>query len=191
MKRLSQIGSVIQESSQSVYYWRLLAQILGMIVGCIIGLFPLLFMKQKTRFADRLALSLPADQKAILHRSLVPGSFEFGDVIIRKGDTVQWVYFIEEGHAEIIGYTVEGQVMHVDTVGPGDVVGELEVMASRRSATDVVAVESLVVQRLHATDFLRLFGSRLEIMKERQSSPIYQYYAGAPPKVDTEGIMSA
>lgn len=72
-------------------------------------------------------------------------SFAVGKEIVREDDYSTEVYVIEEGTADIIK---QGTV--IGSVGPGDVVGEIGVLAkSKRTAAVVVTAPMLAIKITH------------------------------------------
>ena len=73
--------------------------------------------------------------------------FAAGDTVISEGDFGHSLFLIEGGSAEIL---IDGK--QVGSAGPGDVVGEVAVLASGRRTASVVATSPLSVLALFKRD---------------------------------------
>ena len=72
-------------------------------------------------------------------------SYAVGTKLVRQGDYSTELYVIEEGTAAIIR---DGQ--QLDTVGPGDIIGEIGVLdKAKRNADVVVATPLLAIKVTH------------------------------------------
>ena len=93
--------------------------------------------------ADRLAaISLFADLSSDDRERIAAKASEkvaaIGDVLASQGDFGYALYAIESGTAEV---SVDGRLLRV--LGPGDVFGEIAVLASGRRTASVVATSPL------------------------------------------------
>ena len=77
--------------------------------------------------------------------------FELGETVMAAGDFGHCLFLIEEGSADI---TVNGAT--VAQVGPGDVIGEVAVLASGRRTASVVARSPIRAISLFKRDVWRL-----------------------------------
>jgi CRP-like cAMP-binding protein len=78
-------------------------------------------------------------------------SYHVGRALVREGDFSTELYVIEEGTADIVR---EGEV--VDSVGPGDIVGEIGVLEKAKRSADVIATSSLLVIKVTHWEISRL-----------------------------------
>jgi CRP-like cAMP-binding protein len=97
--------------------------------------------------AIRLFAGLPPSELAALAACACEVEIEAGHEVTRKGDFGHAVYAIESGTAEV---TADGTVIR--TVGAGDVVGEVAVLASGRRTASVVATSPMRVLQLFKRD---------------------------------------
>ena len=102
--------------------------------------------------ADRLAaISLFADLSSDDRERIAAKASEkvaaIGDVLASHGDFGYAVYAIESGTAEV---SVDGRLLRV--LGPGDVFGEIAVLASGRWTASVVATSPLQLIALFNRD---------------------------------------
>ena len=102
--------------------------------------------------ADRLAaISLFADLSSDDRERIAAKASEkvaaIGDVLASQGDFGYALYAIESGTAEV---SVDGRLLRV--LGPGDVFGEIAVLASGRRTASVVATSPLQLIALFNRD---------------------------------------
>lgn len=80
-----------------------------------------------------------------------------GSLILRQGDPVDAVYFLIEGQARVLHDTARTWQLKDDTIlavlGPGDIFGELEVLAGSKSSSSVQAIVDCVLMQLGRDDF--------------------------------------
>lgn len=68
-----------------------------------------------------------------------------GEAIFREGDPAMGVYVIEEGRVKVVLSAPGGEERILALLGPGEVLGELEMLDGRVRCTDVVACEDSVL----------------------------------------------
>jgi len=106
--------------------------------------------------AERIAsipvfAGLPDRELEMIARAASLVEANAGHVIMAEGDFGHCMFIIERGTAEI---TRDGEV--VATVGPGDVIGEIAVLASGRRTASIVATTPLRLWSLFKRDVWRL-----------------------------------
>ena len=88
---------------------------------------------------------------------LARDSFAPGTVILRQGQPVDCVYFLIEGKARVLHDTAGTWELRDDrmlaVLDPGEVFGELDVLAGAAASSTVQALDACVVLRLERDDF--------------------------------------
>jgi CRP/FNR family transcriptional regulator, cyclic AMP receptor protein len=94
---------------------------------------------------------LDAEQLQRLAALATQESHPIGAKLVREGDFSTELYVIEEGTADILrgGRTV-------DTVGAGDIVGEIGVLGKSKRTADVIATTPLLVIKITHWEIRRL-----------------------------------
>jgi CRP-like cAMP-binding protein len=82
--------------------------------------------------------------------------FEPGEVMVQQGAPADAVYIITEGEAEVWLADADGHEIHVATVGPNSLLGEIAVIARSRRTTSVRAKDRVVTFKISANVFLDL-----------------------------------
>ena len=77
---------------------------------------------------------IPQDELDALASAASEREFAAGETVMSKGDFGHCLFLVEEGSAEVL---VDGA--RVGQVGPGEVIGEVAVLASGRRTASVVA----------------------------------------------------
>ena len=77
---------------------------------------------------------IPQDELDALASAASEREFAAGETVMSKGDFGHCLFLVEEGSAEVL---VDGT--RVGQVGPGEVIGEVAVLASGRRTASVVA----------------------------------------------------
>ena len=75
-----------------------------------------------------------------------------GEVLVEQGDAADKVYFIESGSVSASKTTLQGDVV-VGTVGAGQVIGEVTVVAGGRRTATLTAVGRVEVLEIERADF--------------------------------------
>jgi CRP/FNR family transcriptional regulator, cyclic AMP receptor protein len=94
---------------------------------------------------------LDAEELARLAAFATEESYPTGAKLVREGDFSTELYVIEEGTADIVR---DGHVL--DSVGHGDVVGEIGVLERAKRVADVVATSPLLVIKITHWEIRRL-----------------------------------
>ena len=90
-----------------------------------------------------LLSSLPPDDRDVLVRACERRTFAPGETLLREGETVRAMYFVVEGQGRLCRADID-----LGTVGPGDHVGELGLIAGRPRAATLVAATPMTVDLL-------------------------------------------
>lgn len=79
-----------------------------------------------------------------------------GHVLLRQGEASAALFFVARGRLDVRLRRDDGSEAVIDTVGRGDVVGELQVIVGGAASATVVAADAAEVYRLQRDDFDRL-----------------------------------
>lgn len=77
-----------------------------------------------------------------------------GRTLVEKGSRSTDVFFLLEGRADVCLYSSNGREVHVNTMGPGDIIGEIAALDGEPRSASVVASSDLVFVTMHANDFM-------------------------------------
>eukprot|EP00754_Rhynchopus_humris_P047278 Rhum_TRINITY_DN6864_c0_g1::Rhum_TRINITY_DN6864_c0_g1_i1::g.21104::m.21104 len=144
-----------QQELSCVKSWVQFARTLGIVVGCLIGMFPLLFLNTTRRcLIDAVKDELPEEKKKQLEAVMHRRTFGEGEKLMSCGERNGHVYVILQGEVEVVGRDNFDKPLSVCTLGPGNMVGELEVVNNHPCVADVIATEDVRVQAIARDDFL-------------------------------------
>jgi CRP-like cAMP-binding protein len=76
--------------------------------------------------------------------------------IIWAGEAAPFVFLLVEGRAQAVVYSAQGQLVLLDTYAAGDIFGEVDVIGTRASWDQVIAVTPVESARLRQQDFIML-----------------------------------
>ena len=106
----------------------------------------------RSRIAPISALSgCPDEELDAVARVASEREFALGETLMSEGDFGHSLFLVESGSADVL---VEGE--KVGKVGPGEVLGEVAVLASGRRTASVVATSSVQVIAFFKPDVWRL-----------------------------------
>jgi CRP/FNR family transcriptional regulator, cyclic AMP receptor protein len=83
-------------------------------------------------------------------------SFKAGVTVFHQGEAADAVYVVEKGSFEVRRYTPEGDVLTLRIFGPGEVFGELGILAGDARSATVVATAHSTALVLHRAVFEHL-----------------------------------
>jgi CRP-like cAMP-binding protein len=134
------------------------------------------FLKEMSPFAALDGPRLRA-LAARLRRRTVPA----GEVIVRQGEIGRHCFLIRSGKVEVLVDAADGAASHLDdlatgrvaTSGPGEVFGEVELLAGGTRSATVRAIEPCEILELHRFDLLAVLGEDQEI-RERMRELLRQ-----------------
>ena len=102
---------------------------------------------------------LPPDAVSLLETCLQEKHFQQGEHLIHQGDIGDEMFVISSGHALVMTEDEQGQRHVIARTGPGDVLGEMSLLASEPRTADAIAQEPLVARVLSASTFHTLIES--------------------------------
>jgi CRP/FNR family cyclic AMP-dependent transcriptional regulator len=77
-----------------------------------------------------------------------------GRTLVEKGSRSTEVFFLLEGRAEVLLYSSSGREVSVNTIGPGDVFGEIAALDGEPRSASIVASSEILIVAMHASDFM-------------------------------------
>jgi len=156
----------------------LASRILGIVVGCCLGMFPLLLMPEKrARLVDQIAEALPAQRRREFVSLVQTREYQEGDAIMRCGDMSDFVFLVDKGQVDVVGRDAEGLPFHVCTMGPGQSFGKPQLHCP--SHVDLIARDGgVVVQAIEKDDFIRITQQEgLQVFSNTQPAEHKVYFA--------------
>jgi len=91
-----------------------------------------------------------ADKCHISHR-------ESGEIIIEQGEVADRLYMIIKGTVLVSKRTVLNEWIHVNTLGPGDIFGEIAILRSYPRTARVTTETPCTFLSVNAEDFLHIY----------------------------------
>eukprot|EP01060_Flectonema_neradi_P028132 TRINITY_DN37854_c0_g1_i1.p1 TRINITY_DN37854_c0_g1~~TRINITY_DN37854_c0_g1_i1.p1 ORF type:complete len:290 (+),score=52.17 TRINITY_DN37854_c0_g1_i1:43-870(+) len=169
-----------QERLSIVKTWVQIARTFGIVFGCLIGMFPLLFLNTNRRnVVDQVTDSLTPEQRAKFDSVMQAMSFEEGDKLLSHGSIGECMHVILHGEVEIVGRDNQGNPITVCNMGPGCIVGELEIVNDHPCVADVIATEPVRTHMITKKDFLDIVGKEIsaDIFRDNvKNSAKYVWY---------------
>ena len=102
---------------------------------------------------------LPPDAVSLLETCFQERHFRQGEHLIHQGDIGEEMFVISSGHALVMTEDEQGQRHVIARTGPGDVLGEMALLACEPRTADAIAQEPLVARVLPASTFHTLIES--------------------------------
>jgi hypothetical protein len=113
-----------------------------------------------------LFAGLSVGEAAVLGTLLQRQQAARGDLVIRQGDPGAALYLIEAGQVEVRHHLLDGRVVALAVLGPGDYLGEIALISGGESTADVVALDDMRLLRLSSDDYHRYVSHLVDV--ERQ-----------------------
>jgi small-conductance mechanosensitive channel len=109
---------------------------------------------------------LTADELAKVAEHLLYAPFVQGDAIIRQGAVAHWLYLVVEGEVDVWVESRAHERVHVGTVGPGSVLGEMGMMTGAPRTAAATARTDVECYRLDKAGFQEVIRSRPDIAEQ-------------------------
>mmetsp|Transcript_121336 Transcript_121336/g.387819 ORF Transcript_121336/g.387819 Transcript_121336/m.387819 type:complete len:233 (+) Transcript_121336:775-1473(+) len=158
----------------------LASRIFGIVLGCTLGMFPLLLLPEapRRRIAERIAERLPKESREEFLSSVATRKFNRGESILRYGDMSNYVLFVESGAVECIGRDADGRPFAVCTIEAGHSFGKPQLHCQSR--VDLIALgDDVLVQYMEKDMFMRLSGQDGMQVWETTQQPEHTVYFAA------------
>ena len=114
------------------------------------------------RTTDAFA-SLSSAEASVLATLLERRTAAAGDVLIRRGDPGDDMYFVESGQAEVRVPGPAGESVAVRVLGPRSHFGEITLLAGGERTADIVALEPMLLLRLSKEAYGRYLAQMAEV----------------------------
>jgi len=152
LSRAQERLSIVQNVTQ-------ISRTFGIVFGCFVGMFPLLFLGgDRPRLTQKLLDLLPSAKAKELLAAMETKEFDEGQQILAKGMSNEYLYLITSGEVEVFGRDKHGETILACTLQTGEVFGELEFLQGNNCVADVVASTFLRTKVLSRDEFLRIVG---------------------------------
>jgi glutaminase len=106
---------------------------------------------------------LSAEQVEALAKRLQPMCFEAGELILRRGDPADCIYFLAAGEVSVVTELGNGELKRLSTLSRGMPFGELAAVSRGVRSADVRADEPVVCYALPMAEFERLGEERPDV----------------------------
>jgi len=167
-----------QQQLASVESFVLASRIFGILVGCGLGMFPLLLMPDKRPcLVDKIAEALPAQRRREFMALVTTKEYRAGDKLLRCGEMSDYVFLVDSGEVDCVGRDAEGLPFHVCSLGPGNSFGKPQLHCP--SHVDLIAKDGpVVVQCIEKDNFMRITGQQgLEVWEKTHPAEHSVYFA--------------
>ncbi|MBN1661260.1 MAG: Crp/Fnr family transcriptional regulator [Anaerolineae bacterium] len=112
---------------------------------------------------SHLFAALRDGERADLARRMVRREHEAGDYLFFEGDPAGWLLFVAEGRVKMIKHSESGRETILSTFGPGEVVGEVGVLAGEVYPATAQALERTITLALQRDQYAELVQSHPEL----------------------------
>jgi CRP-like cAMP-binding protein len=103
-----------------------------------------------------LAQILLSEAEESLHEVMETVHLEAGQILFNRDDPGDAFYIIDSGHIRIFTFDEAGEELTLNTLGPGETLGELALVDDQLRSASASAVGPCTLRRLRRKDFLRL-----------------------------------
>ncbi|MCB2179516.1 cyclic nucleotide-binding domain-containing protein [bacterium] len=122
-------------------------------------------MKNQLQQFD-LFKNLPEDLLQDLSQKLKIVSLEAGQVLFRKGEVGDSVFFVQTGKVKITSEDGDGNEVILNQVGSGAVIGEMALLDQEPRSANVVAINKASLMELNNEDFHATLAKNPELAQE-------------------------
>jgi CRP-like cAMP-binding protein len=103
-----------------------------------------------------LFASLSDGERAGVAKRLVRRRFEKDEYVFFEGDPAEWLVLVVAGQVKLIKHSESGRETILDTFGPGQIVGEVGVLAGDVYPATAQALEPTITLSLHRDEYVAL-----------------------------------
>jgi CRP/FNR family transcriptional regulator, cyclic AMP receptor protein len=82
-----------------------------------------------------------------------------GRTLLERGSRSNDVFFLLQGHAQVLLYSSSGREVCVNDIGPGDMCGEIAALDGEPRSASIVASSDLLVAAMRGADFIKCLES--------------------------------
>lgn len=117
-------------------------------------------------FAEsKLFAGLPEPSRAQLARATVQRTFDFGELLFRKGDPGDALHIIVSGQIKVFIEADQEDEIVIAILGPGEFVGELSLLDGRPRSASVEALETVQTLVVPRNEFLTALRANPTVME--------------------------
>jgi CRP-like cAMP-binding protein len=109
---------------------------------------------------------LNAERQKALMAKFVPHTFQAGETLVKRGEPPRSMYVIASGAVEVRALDGDGDQVHVATLGPGDVVGEIGVVLRKPATAHAIASHPTVTLELPQKAFNEAIAEYPELLQK-------------------------
>lgn len=151
------------------------SRIFGVVFGCFLGMFPLLFLPpRELRLVDQICEKLPPQTRMEFRQKATTVRCPEGSKLLSVGEMTTHVFILQSGELDVVGRDFEDKPFLVCTLGPDSTFGQPEEVYSAR--VDLVAKGGeAVALSIDKVEFLRITGSH--------GAKVFEQARGAEHKV--------
>lgn len=110
--------------------------------------------------------NLPEDLLQDLSQKLKIVSLEAGQVLFRKGEVGDSVFFVQTGKVKITSEDGDGNEVILNQVGSGAVIGEMALLDQEPRSANIVAINKATLMELNSEDFHATLAKNPELAQE-------------------------
>jgi CRP-like cAMP-binding protein len=103
-----------------------------------------------------LFAALPAEKQAAVEQQMVRQHHEKDEYLFFEGEPAEWLVFVAEGRVKMIKHSESGRETILTTFGPGQVVGEVGVLAGEAYPATAQVLEPAVTLSLRREGYATL-----------------------------------
>jgi HlyB family type I secretion system ABC transporter len=134
---------------------------------------------------------VPEEQRAQLCGMFRQQRFEFGDLIVREGETAEAFYFLASGRARVVKKTEKGEELVLASLRPGSEFGDVALLDGGAHTASVRCSTTVEVLRLGRDEFQEMLGSHPELRKYLEITARYKALHGFLYEFSNFGRLSA
>jgi hypothetical protein len=145
-----------QAAMPRVLFWQQVFRTVGIILGCLCGLMPVILFDtgNRPRLYDQLLNCLSPEQRKELSSRATYVFHSEGEYIFEYGQEADAMYTIVTGEVAVIGRSDRGDLVEFCRQGPGSNIGIIELAFGHRCVADVVVTTPTVkMLRVDRHDF--------------------------------------
>ena len=131
-----------QEAHWTTGWYMQFFRTLGIVLGCLFGLIPVIMFDtgNRPRLSDELLKTLPEEQRAKLRAKQTACNFREGDYLMQFGEEAPAIFTVISGELRVIGRNDFGEPTEIGTHRPGESTGVVEIVFGHRCVADVIVV---------------------------------------------------
>jgi len=134
---------------------------------------------------------VPEEQRALLCAKFTRARFEFGELIVREGETADAFYFLVSGRARVIKKTDKGAELVLASLRPGSEFGEEALLDGGAHPASIRCSTSVEVLRLARAEFLEMVERQPELRRHLEINARHKALHGFLYEFSNFGRLSA